>query len=48
MAKVSKLIQPVNDVLRDDIDKLTTDDYGFILTRLIEIKNKLIEIKSRE
>ena len=48
MAKISKLIEPVNDVLRDDIQKLTTDDYGFILLRLIEIKNKLIEIKSRE
>ena len=48
MAKISKLIQPVNDVLRDDIQKLTTDDYGFILVRLIEIKNKLIEIKSHE
>tara|TARA_Y100001937_G_C6970900_1_gene263233 strand:+ start:144 stop:299 length:156 start_codon:yes stop_codon:yes gene_type:complete len=46
--RISKLIEPVNDVLREDIEKLTTDDYGYILLRLIEIKAKLIEVKSRE
>jgi len=48
MARIAKLIEPVNDVLREDINKLTSQDYSYILERLIQIKNKLIEIKSRE
>jgi len=48
MAQISKLIEPVNNVLREHKDKLTSDDYNFILGRLIQVKNKLIEITSRE
>ncbi|MBT7881409.1 MAG: hypothetical protein HN624_03060 [Flavobacteriaceae bacterium] len=48
MAKITDLIKPVNNVLRNNIDKLNSDDYSFILERIIQIKNKLIEIESRE
>jgi len=45
--RISKLIEPVNNVLRNHKKELTSDDYGFILERLIQIKNKLTEIQSR-
>ena len=48
MAQISKLIEPVNNVLREHKEKLTSDDYSFILERLMQIKNKLVEITSRE
>lgn len=47
MARISKLIEPVNNVLREHKEKLNSDDYAFILERIIQIKNKLVEITSR-
>ena len=46
-ARISKLIEAVNDVLRNHKKELTSDDYNFILGCLIQIKNKLTEIQSR-
>jgi len=48
MTQISKLIEPVNNVLREHKEKLTSDDYAYILERIIQIKNKLIDITSRE
>lgn len=48
MANISNLIEPVNNILRDNKEKFNSDDYSYILERIIQIKHKLIEIQTRE